>query len=256
MEMSNYYETIFKRKSIRKFELKPLDKDKLLEIDNFAKSLSSLFSDIKTEIRIVSRDKVKLLMPIKAPHYLLFYSEEKDGYLTNAGYKLQQMDLFFSLNNIGSCYLGIGQPSKIEKGMSKLKFVMMMAIGTPVGSLHRVNVSDFKRKPISKIVNKDEDKDEGINKIIEAASVAPSAMNSQPWFFVIKKAGIHVYCVKQNFIKGVLYNKMNKVDMGIVLCHLAIALENQNKKFSFIYDKKAIDIEPKGYSYTISLSLQ
>jgi hypothetical protein len=42
------------------------------------------------------------MMMKKAPHYIAVFSQAKEGYLTNVGL-LQQMDLYFSANSLGSC---------------------------------------------------------------------------------------------------------------------------------------------------------
>ena len=46
----------------------------------------------------------------EAPHFLAFFSEVKDGYAANAGFMMQQMDLFLSANGIGSCWQGGPKP--------------------------------------------------------------------------------------------------------------------------------------------------
>jgi hypothetical protein len=53
-----------------------------------------LYPDIRYSIDIVS--KTRGMFNIKAPHYLVFRSEEKDGAYENIGFIGQQMDLFFS----------------------------------------------------------------------------------------------------------------------------------------------------------------
>ena len=107
IENTNLYETIFKRKSIREYDLTPLDGHTLAEIMAHMSALKPMYDDIKIEMKLVSQKDVKGLFLAKAPHYLAVFSETKDGYLTNVGFMLQQMDLFFSATGIGSCWQGI-----------------------------------------------------------------------------------------------------------------------------------------------------
>lgn len=93
MEELDLYKTIFKRKSVRKYDLTPLPK-KHYEISNHLKEIKPLHEDIHVEFRIISPDMVKRMMKA-APHYLAAFSEIKEGHLTNIGFMLQQMDLFF-----------------------------------------------------------------------------------------------------------------------------------------------------------------
>lgn len=250
MEQTNLYEAIFKRKSVRKYDMNPLGEKTLLEITGYINSVKSLFPEIKIETHIVGQHEVKLLLPIKAPHYLLFYSENKEGYLTNAGYMLQQVDLFLSINGIGSCYVGMAQPTKTATESSELEFVIVLAFGPATETVHRDDISKFKRKTLLQITDISNH-----DKLMETARLAPSATNSQPWFFTGGNGIIHAYCVKPNFIKAIIYKKMNKIDMGIALCHLAVAAERDGKKIIFVHNEAAQDNAPKGYYYITTANL-
>ena len=97
IEDTNLYEAIFKRKSVREYDLTPLDGHTLAEIMAHMSALKPMYDDIKIEMKLVSQKDAKGLLLAKAPHYLVVFSETKDGYLTNVGFMLQQMDLFFRL---------------------------------------------------------------------------------------------------------------------------------------------------------------
>ena len=99
MENNEFYSTIFKRKSIRNFDLNSLKENELSEISNYLQVLKPFDKDIKIEIKIVGPDNVKRRMMKKAPHYIAIFSEVKEGYLTNIGFMLQQLDLFLSRNS-------------------------------------------------------------------------------------------------------------------------------------------------------------
>ncbi len=214
-------------------------------------NLIPLYSDIKTEIKIVSSDEVnqKIIMK-KAPHYLAVFSETKEGYLTNVGFMLQQMDLLFSANGIGSCWQGIPVPYKDVLKSSDLKFVILIAFGKPSEKLYRESISEFKRKALQKISDI-----KGADELLEPARLAPSATNSQPWFFKGNESIIHVYSVKPNFLKAMLVNKFIPIDIGIVIYHLRVAAEHLGKSPDIIFDKKEAENSPKGYEYFATLKL-
>ena len=175
MEKKNFYETIFKRKSIRSYDQDPLDEETIFMIQKYMENLNPIYSDIETELKIVSGDQVKTRMMKRAPHYIAVFSENKEGYLTNIGYMLQQMDLFLSTNGIGCCWQGIPKPKKEILMSSNLEFIILFAFGRPKEPLHRSNISEFKRKPMDEITDI-----EGADDLLEAARIAPSATNSQP----------------------------------------------------------------------------
>ncbi len=253
MIQTNFYEAIFKRKSVRNYTLEFLENETLSEIQEFASSVKRLNSDIKTEIRFVSRDEIKLVLPIKAPHYLMFYSEKSEGYLMNAGYMLQQIDLFLSMNRIGSCYLGMAQPTQVAKNQSDLDFVIVLAFGSPLETVHRLNLEAFKRKSLGEIAHNIND--EQFQWVVEAARVAPSASNTQPWFFVNDGDMMHVYRNKPSFLKAFLYERMNQIDIGIVLYHMALRLEMDQVVYHFLKSERGTLSASKSRDYMMSIKI-
>lgn len=193
MENNNLYDTIFRRKSIRKYDLTPLDDNRMTDILRYMDNLEPMYSDIKIELKILGPNNVKRRMMKKAPHYLAVFSQAKDGYLANVGFMLQQMDLFFSANGIGSCWQGIPKPNKDVLNGSNLEFIILIAFGKPDEPLHR-DVSEFKRKKLKEISNVN-----GAEEFLEAARLAPFG-SGQPWFFTGDKNIIHAYSIKPNFI--------------------------------------------------------
>ena len=223
--------TIKKRKSIRKYVQEGLEAATLEKIQEQIQKVKPLYPDIKYSIEIAN--KTKGLFGITAPHYLILGSEEKDGAYENIGFIGQQMDLFFSESGIGSCWLGASKPG--EKEASALPFVICMAFGNPAESLHR-EFSEFKRKPLTEI-------SEGDDKRLEAAWLAPSAVNAQNWFFSADNGKIRCYRKKSNPLLGFIYNRLHCIDMGIALCHIA----EESDKFGFVKETDAS--ERKGFVY-------
>jgi nitroreductase len=251
IENKNLYETIFKRKSIRQYDLTPLDGQTLADIMAHTSALKPLRDDIKIEMKLVSQKDVKGLFLAKAPHYLAVFSESKDGYLTNAGFMLQQMDLFLSANGIGSCWQGVAKPTKEILSRSKLEFVILMAFGKPKERLHRESVSEFKRKPLGEITDI-----KGADELLEPARLAPSAMNWQQWFFTGGAGTIHAYRAKSSFLTAFMIEKVSKVSMGIAICHVWIAANHFGKEVEFIGDKEAQNNPPAGHDYVITIKIK
>jgi nitroreductase len=251
IENTNLYETIFKRKSIREYDLTPLDGHTLAEIMAHMSALKPMYDDIKIEMKLVSQKDVKGLFLAKAPHYLAVFSENKDGYLTNAGFMLQQMDLFFSANSIGSCWQGMPKPTKEILNSSKLEFVILLAFGKPRERLHRESLSEFRRKPLGEITDI-----KGADELLEPARLAPSAMNRQQWFFTGNASTIHAYRAKSSFLIAFMLEKVSKVSMGIAICHLWIAAKHFGKEVEFICDKEAQNNPPAGHDYVITITIK
>ncbi len=252
MEKTGFYSSIFKRKSIRNYNLTPLDDVTLEEISEYLYSLKPMYNNIKIELKIVSPVYVKRRMMKEAPHYIAVFSEVKEGYLTNIGFMLQQVDLFFSTNGIGSCWQGIPAPTKELLKSSNLEFVIFIAFGKPKDprSLHRSSVSEFKRKSLGEITDI-----AGADELLEVARIAPSATNSQPWFFTGDKNLIHAYSVAPGFIKR-FTKKYIHIDVGIAIYHLKIASEHFGKKTEILFNKTTSTNAPKGHEYVASLKIE
>jgi len=244
-ETKDLYEIIFRRRSIRRYGPEPVDEKTLAGILSFLKTLKPLDSSIKTEVKVIYQKDVRSLQS-KAPHYLAVFSEAKDGYLTNVGFIMQQVDLFLSSIGIGACWQGIPKLSKEALRSSKLKFIIVLAFGRPAEALHRKSISEFKRKPIEQIRDL-----AGADELLEPARLAPSAVNNQPWFFTGKEGIIHVYSAKPKFIIG----RWSRIDAGIALCHIWIAAEHFNKKVEFYKSDNVPASSPKGYFYIGTFSI-
>ncbi len=240
---------IFRRRSIRTYDMAPLNEKIMQKISDSLHTLHPLCDDIKTEFKIISHNQVKRTMR-KAPHYIAAFSENKAHYLTNIGFMLQQMNLFFSANEIASCWQGIPKPNKKVKENSNLEFVILMAFGKTKKTLHRMNVSEFNRRPLSKITNIT-----SMNELLEAARLAPSSTNSQPWYFTGNETMIHAYLGKPGILRRLFATTTLKIDVGIALYHLKIAAEHFGRKATISYSPTAQTPASKRYTYIATLNI-
>ena len=230
-------EMIFHRKSCRSFTGRPVDADMIESILSF--DPKPLYPEINVRMDIVSRDKVKCICPWTTPQVITVYSEESDGYLENVGFLFQQLDLHLQTLGLGVCWLGMGRMNpKNAPEVDGMKFVIMLAFGYPKGDQLRHDLNGFKRKSMEQISDKPDPR-------LEPARLAPSSVNSQPWYFTHEGDSIHVFCTA----KGIA-GYMNRIDMGIALAHLYVA---NDETFRFFPTKQAAT--PPGYRYIGSVNL-
>jgi hypothetical protein len=246
MDEEKLYETMFKRKSIRKYESTPLDKSTLEKVHSEIASLKPMVPGIKTEIRLLGTDDVKGMFKAEAPHYLAIFSEEKEGFAANAGFMLQQMDLFFSANGIGCCWQGGPKPTKKVESIAGMEYIIMLAFGKPTETLHRKTVAEFKRRQLSEISDI-----KGSDELLEPVRLAPSGINNQSWYYRGDENRIDAY-----YAKSMVTDQMNQINVGIGLCHLWLSVTHARKQVEFIVDSKAVEKAPKGYRYVISANIK
>ena len=226
-------EQIYLRKSCRKYLDEPVNLDL---IDEFMSNVKPLNEDIKYRYEFLKQNEVSSKMHFKAPYYLAIYSEIKENYMVNAGLIFQQLCLYLQSQGIGSCWLGLGSPKKKDS-----EFVILISIGKSDDMTRTLD--EFKRNNLSKISDE-------VDESLIPAQLAPSAMNSQPWYFKHTVDGFDVYQVKQNIIKRQLLKRWNPIDMGIAISHMYIANEN-----TFEFKIKDNFDELKGYTYIGSIKI-
>lgn len=230
-------EMIFKRRSCRSYTGLPVDTETVKKIRSF--SMTPLYPDIRVHMEIVRRDQVKCICPWTTPQLIAIYSEEKEGYLENIGFMFQQMDLYLQSLGLGACWLGMGRMhAKTAPQVDGMKFAILLAFGNPKGDLYRKETIEFKRKRMEQIADR-------ADPALEPARLAPSSVNSQPWYFVHEGDTLHVYCVK----KG-LTGYMNRMDIGIALAHLYVS---HAESFCFFQSESASSIPGYGYIGSVRL---
>lgn len=237
-------ETIYKRQSCRTYDETPLDEKTIEEIKTFIQQAKVLNTHIKWDYDIVTNKEVKTLLRWKAPHYLLIFSEEKENYKENIGFIFQQLDLYMQSRDIGSCWLGMVSPNSAYKTKNpELKFVITMSFGKSTTQTYR-KLDDFNRKKLEEITDTSDEK-------LRPAQYAPSATNTQPWYFTHNNDGSYnIYREKLGFLKRRIVGKWSPIDIGIALAQLYIA-----NKETFRFTIKENSLKLKDYYYVGTFSL-
>ncbi len=229
----NLAKQIYLRKSCRKYVDEFID---MGPIHEFIAQVKPLNEDINYRYEILEKDNVNLKTRWSAPYYLALYSEKKENYLVNIGFIFQQVSLFLQSIDVGSCWVGMGSIKNDDP-----EFIILIAFGKSDNKTR--DISDFKRKKLSEICNV-------VDERLMPAQLAPSAINSQPWYFTRTDEGFDVYQVKQNILKRQILKKWNPIDVGIALAHLYVTNEN-----TFKFEVKSNFENLKGHTYIGSVRI-
>ena len=65
--------------------------------------------------------------------------------------------------------------------------------------------------------------------LIEMVRWAPSAVNKQPWRIIAADHDLHFYEQRDKGFSGEKTGDLQKIDVGIALCHCVMGLEEQGK---------------------------
>lgn len=212
-ELKDY---IYKRRSTRKFKNESVPDEILEKINNFLNEENSLVKDCKFSFEIVSNDDMSPIKSVVAPHYILLFGNEEDYGLYNIGFVIQKLDLFLHNLGLGTCWLGASSPSKDIKNSQNFPYAISFAFGYPKVDIDLSDRNFSKnRKPLSEISNESDER-------LEICRVCPSAMNSQPWYFISDDDFIYVYRKILSPITKKLLDKQNQIDIGIALANISI----------------------------------
>lgn len=214
------YSSIERRKSCRKYNMAPLALDVLESIRDAVGGFEPLYPGVPFGQRFIAQAKGGFL--VKAPHYLIVSGQGKAGEPEAAGFLFEQLSLWMAAKGIGSVWLGGAKD--VEPNRDGVDLIAL-AFGTPAEAIHRER-TDFSRKPVGEITNAPDDA------CIRAAHLAPSGMNLQPWYFEKTQDGVNVYRQKLKPPFSLIY-KLTELDMGIALCHYALACRHIGRPFSF-----------------------
>ena len=81
---------------------------------------------------------------------------------------------------------------------------------------------DARRLPLNELCVYKEVPRQWMKQLLEAAQMAPSSMNSQPWRFVVYDNRIHIFSVKKISEK---FNRLEEVNFGIMFANMMTVAE-------------------------------
>ena len=94
-----------------------------------------------------------------------------------------------------------------------------------------------------------------LREMLEAVRLAPSAVNKQPWRLVVTDEAVHFYEKRSKGYVSDATGDLQKVDLGIAMCHFALAAEEQGLRLSFEQTDPGVAV-PDGTEYIASYRIQ
>ncbi len=258
------------RKSVRNFTKKTFDENTKKEIIDFFAKCEKFDESIKTEVKFFDKKDLPEEAEnnggyngflIEAPYYIAVYSEKKTCFIENAGYMGE--NIIFKLTSMGidSCWITLKQDYVISQPDSKMrltgliaagygakfknpKIINKMIWGKGYDNLKVVNIdTDNKaRKEVTEIVymneygnniTMDELSSSGIEEGFYAARHAPSALNRQPWRFILDNEFVVLVIKKDEYTN--IYEA--KIDAGTVMFNFAAVITERVFKIKWVVGK-------------------
>ena len=264
-----YKDLIARMKSVRNYKREALNEDVIKKLKDYSGKSKRLVNDIEIEATIKNRDEVYDKLKniagyndtmLDAPHYLILLSEEKEHYIENTGYAVEDIRLKANELGVSSCWITLNDGELIKEKLnikSDKKLTALISLGfddsknkvlyenkseynpsKAVVNIVEDNVSE--RLGISDVVymkkwGENADPDElarlGLLEAFFYARLAPSTKNRQPWRFIYDDGTVVLTLRKDECINE--YEE--KIDTGIVMLYYELIVDstlfNMNWKF-------------------------
>lgn len=269
-------EVIKKRISIRSYEAKALDEKLKKQLIDYMGNLKGPFQ-AKIRYKLIENETAKD-KDIKlgtygvirgATSYVVSAVTKSDMYLEQVGYELEDFILYAASIGLGTCWMGgTFKKSEFAKAI-ELKDEEILPIITPVGypsstkslvaSLVRTLAGSKNRKPWSELFfqgdfakNLTEAEAGKYKEALEMVRIAPSASNKQPWRVVKDNNSFHFYLSHTKGYADKLGFDMQKLDIGIAMCHFELTLKEAGVTGKWEKVKPNIKDANEGAEYIVS----
>lgn len=267
-------ETAEKRKSVRTYIEKPLEKADREKIETYIDILLKEETNFSAKIRIRLFDVDKDINAkdlgtygvIKgARTYLGVAVNEAEDAMEAVGYVFEKLVLYAASIGLGTCWLGgtfnRGEFAKAMELTGDEFFPIASPIGYPAPKNHTVDkimrkaIKADSRKAFEEIffdesfsapLSKESSGD--YSEILEAVRLAPSAKNAQPWR--ILKEGNTFHFFEKKTIPSSAHD-IQRLDIGIAACHFDLAAREKGINSKLVYLEK--HPEEKGLIYVFSI---
>lgn len=201
-----------------------IDPHIMKQINCFIQTLAPLHPQAAYRIAVVEayntqKHVFKGMFLVQAPYYLVLSAKDHPFAAVNAGYVMEQLVLYLVSKGFATCYLG---DAKSKPDLDQYQPMIVVAFGKAAATAVKKPAS---RKKLTELVNQPPVAQQNARKIIEAARIAPSAFNLQPWRFMPQDGKIHVFMKKESLMQTKRMKELTLLDMGIAMCHMALAAE-------------------------------
>ena len=269
--MSNLSMIVKGRKSVRTYDENPISDEHRKAIEEYMKSITNPF-DIPVEFLLLDAKEHGLSSPVLSGEQLYVVGKvAKKPYCGVAfGYSFEKLVLYAWSLGIGTVWIGGTMKRELFEAAADLKEGEMMPCISPLG--YPAKKKSMKEALMRKGIGADyriaEDRffflnewgqsgtpDDEMAEILDLVRWAPSAVNKQPWRILLKDGVYHFYEKKDKGFTGNATGDIQKIDVGIALCHFMMGLEDKGKKASVTISDPGIRI-PNDVEYIASVTIK
>ncbi len=258
------------RRSVRTFEEHPVSKRDLDQLFDFLSKITNPYG-LPVEFKLLDGRDQKLNCPVVVGTDLYVGAKMKQApHLNEAfGYSFELLILYAQSLGLGTVWVGGTMDRPAFEQAMKLNVDEVMPCMSPLGyprkkmslreSMMRKAVKADERMGFEELffdgsfaVSLTREKAETIAHPLEMVRLAPSAVNKQPWRVVLTDHAAHFYLKRSKGFNGGIID-MQKIDMGIALCHFDLAAREAGFAPHFVQSDPGLAVEGLEYIATYQL---
>lgn len=260
--MKNFTDQIMNRRSVRTFDGRSPDEAEQAKLCSFIEKIKNPF-EIPVEFKFLSAKQHGLTCPVVSGTDLYVGGKIKRVADANVafGYSFEMLVLYAQSLGIGTVWLGGTMNRSAYEQAMELDTDEIMPCASPLGyparkmslreSTMRKAIKADERLPFGQLffdgafdtpLTKERAGD--FAQPLEMVRLSPSAVNKQPWRVILADNAAHFYLKRSKGFGHGADLDMQKIDMGIALCHFALAAKENNLDIVFIQNDPMLVSEP------------
>ena len=243
--MSELLKTIKGRKSIRTFDGNPVSAEDRERLEQYIRTIANPFG-VPVRFVLLDAQKHGLSSPVLNGEslYVAGIVPRVPGAEEAFGFSFEKLVLYAWSLGIGTTWIGGTMKREVFERAAGLAEGEMMPCVSPLGypakkrsfreTMMRKAVGADSRMPAEKIFfdgawdkGLSPEKQGQIADLIEMVRWAPSAVNKQPWRIIVSDDCFHFYEKRDKGYTGEKTGDLQKIDVGIALCHFMAGLEEK-----------------------------
>ena len=249
--MENIEQLVRGRRSVRTFDGRDLSAEDTEKLSSLMAGLKNPYG-IPLEFKLLDARQQALKCPVVSGTDLYVGAKVKRvPHMEEAfGYSFEMLVLYAQSLGIGTVWVGgTMDRAAFERAMELEEdeiMPCMSPLGYPAGkmsikeSMMRKGIKADSRQPFESFVFDGDfsvpltpEKAGPLAYPLEMVRWAPSAVNKQPWLVVVKENAVHFYLKHAKGFVSEAVGDMQKIDLGIALCHFALAAEESGLDVQF-----------------------
>lgn len=258
------------RKSVRSFDGREITAQDRAKLEQYAGQITNPFG-IPVQFVFLDAQEHGLSSPVISGEKLYVAGRvEKKPYADVAfGYSFEKLVLYAWSLGIGTTWIGGTMKREVFEDAAGVKEGEMMPCVSPLGypakkrsikeALMRRGVGADSRMPADRLFFDGEPGNplggqtkDTAGDLLEMVRWAPSAVNKQPWRVIFRDGVYHFYEKKDKGFVSEATGDLQKIDVGIALCHFVMGLEEKGRTAKVSTGDPGIGV-PAGMEYIASV---